>query len=91
VSPSTRAAISWPDFADACASATGKNVKALPLPLSLLYPVAGLTTVIKAMTGKGHLTLGKLGEFLYDDWSVTSELQTNTDLHLALKRTIEDN
>ena len=90
VSPSTRAAISWPDFADACSKATHKNVKTLPLPLSVLYPVAGLTTIVKAMTGKGHLTLGKLGEFLYDDWSVTGDLQSETDFHLALKKTIED-
>lgn len=89
VSPSTRAAISWPDFTEACAKATGKKVRAIPLPLLLLYPVAGLTTLIKAMTGKGHLTLGKLGEFLYDDWSVEDELQSGTDLHLALKKTIE--
>jgi nucleoside-diphosphate-sugar epimerase len=89
VLPSTRASISWPEFADACTQATGKRVRAIPLPLSLLYPVAGLTTALKAMTGKGHLTLGKLGEFLYDDWSVESELQSGTDLHLALKKTIE--
>ena len=89
LSPSTRAAISWPDFADACAEATGKKVRAIPLPLSLLYPLAGLITLLKAMTGKGHLTLGKLGEFLYDDWSVMGELQSGTDLHLALKKTID--
>lgn len=89
VSPSTCAAISWPEFADACSKATGKTVRAIPLPLSVLYPVAALTTLLKAMTGHGHLTLGKLGEFLYDDWSVTGELQSGTNLHAALKNTIE--
>lgn len=89
VSPSTRASINWPEFADACAQATGKSVRAIPLPLSLLYPVAGLTTALKAMTGKGHLTLGKLGEFLYEDWSVEGDLQSGTDLHSALEKTIE--
>ncbi|RZV43728.1 MAG: NAD-dependent epimerase/dehydratase family protein [Acidimicrobiales bacterium] len=89
VSPSTRAAISWPDFAAACSSARGEEVKAIPLPLSLLYPVAGLTTLTKAITGKGHLTLGKLGEFLYDDWSVEAGLQSDTDFSLALKKTLD--
>jgi nucleoside-diphosphate-sugar epimerase len=90
LSPSTQARISWPQFAEQCEKAIGKKVRTIPLPVSVLYPVAGLTTLVKSMTGKGHLTLGKLNEFLYEDWSVESGLQSGTDLQTALRKTILD-
>jgi len=90
VSPSTKAKITWPEFADQCAAAIDKDVKPLRMWLALLYPVAGLTTLVKAMTGKGHLTLGKLNEFLYDDWSVEDDLESGTDLQEALRKTIQN-
>jgi len=88
VSVSTRSCLTWPEFADECALATGKKVRVLPLPLSILYPVAAVTSVTKRVLGKGHLTLGKLREFLYEDWSLDAETQTDTDLQTVLKQTI---
>ncbi len=88
VSVATRASLTWPEFADECAQALGAKVRVFPLPLSVLYPVAAINSVTKRVFGKGHLTLGKLNEFLYDDWSVAAENETQTLLQLALKQTI---
>ena len=88
VSMSTRASITWPEFAAECAAASGRSVKAVPVPLSLLYPVSAITSVTKRLFGMGHLTLGKLGEFLYEDWSIDADLESGTDLQMALKKTI---
>jgi hypothetical protein len=62
-----------------------------PLPLSVLYPIAAVNSVTKRVFGKGHLTLGKLKEFLYEDWSVDTEDETQTVLQSALKQTILGN
>lgn len=92
ISVATRACITWPEFASECAEAYGKSVRILPLPLWVLYAVAAVTSVTKRVLGKGHLTLGKLREFLYDDWSISTDLQADTDLQAVLKTTIlEDN
>jgi len=90
VSLSTRASITWPEFAAECEAAIGKKVKVIRVPLALLYPVAGMTSVTKRTLGLGHLTLGKLREFLYEDWSVDAEFQTGTDLQKALRATINE-
>ncbi len=84
----TRACLTWPEFAEECAKASGKSVKILPLPLSFLYSVAAVTSVTKRVLGMGHLTLGKLQEFLYEDWSISADLQTDTDLQEVLRKTI---
>jgi hypothetical protein len=68
--------------------ALGQKVTPFPIPVSVLMVVAIVTTIVKAITGRGHLTLGKLREFLYEDWSVEDELQSGTDLQAALKTTI---
>ena len=91
VSVATKASLTWPEFAAQCAQALDKPVRVLPLPLSLLYPVAAINSVTKRVLGKGHLTLGKLEEFLYEDWSVPTEQQTQTPLQSALKQTIKNN
>ncbi len=88
VSMSTRASITWPEFAHECSMAIAQPVTAIPLPLSLLYPVSAITSVTKRLFGAGHLTLGKLGEFLYEDWSIAADLESGTDLQMALKKTI---
>lgn len=88
VSMATRAIITWPEFAKECAQALGKPVRLVRLPLLLLYPVCAVTSVTKRVFGLGHLTLGKLREFLYEDWSIDAELETGTDLQSALKQTI---
>lgn len=88
VSVATRASITWPEFADECAQALDVKVRVFPLPLSVLYLVATINSVTKRVFGKGHLTLGKLNEFLYEDWSVAAQDETKTVLQSALKRTI---
>ena len=69
VSPSTLTDISWPEFAQLCQRAASKPIKLLPIPMPLLYSAAGVTSVTSRLFGAGHLTLGKLREFLYQDWS----------------------
>ncbi len=91
VSVATRASLTWPQFAQLCTQALGKPVRIFPLPLSILYPIAALNSVTKRLFGKGHLTLGKLREFLHEDWSVADEFETDTQLQLALKKTILEN
>jgi len=88
VSVATRASLTWPEFGAECAQALGKPVRVFPLPLSVLYPVAVINSVTKRVFGKGHLTLGKLNEFLYEDWSVSADDETQTVLQSALKQTI---
>jgi len=88
VTVATRASITWPEFGAECAQTLGRPVRVFPLPLSLLYPIAVGNSVTKRLFGKGHLTLGKLKEFLYEDWSVSVENETQTVLQSALKRTI---
>lgn len=90
VTMATRASITWPEFAKVCANAQGKPVKAMPIPLFLLYPVAAMTSATKRVAGVGHLTLGKLREFLYEDWSIDAHLETGTDLQSALYDTIQE-
>ena len=90
VSMSTRASITWPEFAAECEAAIDNKVKVVRLPLALLYVVAGTTSVTKRLFGLGHLTLGKLREFLYEDWSIDAEQQTGTDLQKALRATITE-
>jgi nucleoside-diphosphate-sugar epimerase len=88
VSVATRASLTWPEFADECAQALDAKVRVFPLPLSVLYSVAAINSVTKRVFGKGHLTLGKLNEFLYEDWSVAAQDETKTVLQSALKQTI---
>lgn len=92
VSMATRAVITWPEFANECSQALDQPVRLIRLPLVLLYPVCAVTSVTKRVFGLGHLTLGKLSEFLYEDWSIDAELETEsetgTDLQSALKQTI---
>lgn len=84
----TRASLTWPDFAEQCSHALGRKIRVVPLPLSLLYPVAAITSVSKHLFGKGHLTLGKLKEFLHDDWSVSVSNQSEADFLAAIARTV---
>ncbi|MEE9273354.1 MAG: NAD-dependent epimerase/dehydratase family protein [Robiginitomaculum sp.] len=88
VSKATRSNITWPEFANECSLAMGKPVKSFAIPLAVLYPVAAVTSLTKIVFGKGHLTLEKLQEFLYEDWSIAPEDETETDLQFALKSTI---
>ncbi len=88
VTVATRACLTWPEFAAECAQALDAKVRVFPMPLCVLYPIAAVNSVTKRVFGKGHLTLGKLNEFLYEDWSVSANNETQTVLQLALKKTI---
>jgi len=90
LSPATIGAITWPEFAQALSDALGKTVRPLPLPLPLLYGVAALTSATSRLFGLGHLTLGKLNEFLYEDWSSKDVIHTATPLNEALVETLRD-
>lgn len=89
VYPATLPQTDWAEFADICAQVTGQSVKPFPIPLALLYTVAGLTSVTSHLFGMGHLTLGKLNEFLYEDWSSQDQISGATDLKAALKETMD--
>ncbi len=88
VSPASWPDVTWPGFARMLSEASGKTVHPVPLPLSLLYPLAGLTSVASRMAGKGHLTLGKLNEFLYQDWSSGETIQNAATPQDALRATL---
>lgn len=88
VSPASIPEIGWQDFAKLFEHARGKRVRPLPLPLSVLYPVAGVTSITSQMLGLGHLTLGKLNEFLYQDWSSGDVIQDPTPPIDALRATL---
>lgn len=88
VSPATRPSLTWPEFAGECARAADRTVRPLPLPLSALFFVAGITSVTSRLFGLGHLTLGKLGEFLYDDWSSEDLIHGATPLDQAIAETL---
>lgn len=88
VSPATIDKLTWPDFAKLCETAFGRRIKLIPLPLSVLYPVAGATSITSRTMGLGHLTLGKLAEFLHPDWSSETLISGATQPIEALKQTM---
>ena len=89
VSPATVPLTTWPEFAAQCSKAADQKIRAYPLPLPLLYGFAGFTSVTSRLFGVGHLTLGKLNEFLYQDWSSKDALAKATPLDTALKETLK--
>ena len=88
VSPATAGSMTWPDFATIAAEAVDKPIKLLPLPLSLLYPFAGVMSLLSLSFGIGHLTLGKLREFLYEDWSSDDVIQSDISMADRLAQTL---
>lgn len=89
-SPATIDHMRWLDFAKYSSQAVGRPVRPLRLPLFCLYPVAAVTTVTSRLFNKGHLTLGKLNEFLYEDWSGADVLPDATPFVIALQQTLRD-
>jgi len=83
-SPATICRVTWPDFAKLCTQSLPRPVKAVPLPLPALYSVAAATSATSRLFGLGHLTLGKLREFLYDDWSSDDRIDDATPFPEAL-------
>ena len=88
VSPCNLGEITWPEFGEMAARAAGRNVRVIPIPLAVIYPVAGLTSISSRLLNIGHLTLGKLREFLYDDWSSTDVIQDAPLMEERLRETL---
>jgi hypothetical protein len=79
--------LTWENFALNAGTALGINVKATPIPLPVIKTIAAATSVTSRLLGKGHLTLGKLREFLYEDWSSQDVIQNPTSFIEALRIT----
>jgi len=89
ISPATLGSITWPDFAAVCRQALERPVKLISIPKSLLFCVAGATNLTSRFFGRGHLTLGKLREFLYEDWSSSDSISEATPIKEALLATLQ--
>ncbi len=89
VSPANIDRVDWLEFGNLCEKAFNRRVKVFPLPLSVLYPVAGVTSITSRLMGMGHLTLDKLGELLHADWSSETLILGATPPIEALKITME--
>ena len=76
-----------PDFAQAASEALGRRVTARPIALPVIKAVAAATSVSSRLFGKGHLTLGKLREFRYEDWTSADVIQNPTPFIDALRIT----
>jgi len=74
-------------FASHAGEALGISVKPIPIPLAVIKTIAALTSVTSRFFGMGHLTLGKLREFLYEDWSSQDVIQNATPFVEALRVT----
>jgi nucleoside-diphosphate-sugar epimerase len=88
VSPCNVGNVTWPEFAEMASAAAGRSVKALPIPLPVIFPVAASTSLTSRLLNKGHLTLGKLREFRYDDWSSTDLIEGVPSMESRLRETL---
>ena len=87
VTPCTISALTWEAFAQDAGRALDISVKAAPIPLLIIKTIAAATSVTSRLFGIGHLTLGKLREFLYEDWSSEDVIQNATPFIEALRVT----
>jgi len=87
VTPCTVPALTWETFAADAGEALGITVKPTPIPLPVIKTIAAATSVSSRLFGAGHLTLGKLREFLYEDWSSQDVIQNATPFIEALRIT----
>ena len=89
VIPASIPSLTWQDFADAAGDIMGRTIKVVPLPVTVLKVIAGINSAFLRRLINPHLTLGKLSEFLYDDWSVAEAIESPTALKTALRETLE--
>ena len=87
LAPCTVSALTWENFAAEAGRALDIMVKPTPIALPLIKTIAAGTSVTSRLFGKGHLTLGKLREFLYEDWSSQDVIQNPTPFIDALRIT----
>lgn len=89
VSPSTLKAVTMPEFANYGALALNRSVRAFPVPLFLLYPIAAITTLTLRLFSIGHLSLGKLAEFRYEHWQSNDLVSNPTSMVEAISITVQ--
>lgn len=89
LTPCSVSALTWEQFAADAGQALGISVKATPIPLPIIKVIAAGTSLTSRLFGIGHLTLGKLREFLYEDWSSQDVIQNATPFIEALRITAE--
>ncbi len=87
VTPCSVPALTWPDFASSAGQALGISVTTQPIPIPVIKTLAAATSVYSRFLGLGHLTLGKLREFRYEDWSSQDVIQDATPFIDALRET----
>ena len=87
VTPCSVRALTWPRFAQNAQQALGISVKIQPIPIPIIKAIAAGTSLTSRLFGKGHLTLGKLREFRYEDWSSQDVIQDATPFIEALRET----
>ena len=88
VSPCNVGAVTWPEFGQMAARAADRPVRVIPIPLPIIYLVAAVTSVTSRLLNIGHLTLGKLREFLYEDWSSEDVIQDALPMEDRLRETL---
>lgn len=88
VSPCNIGAITWPEFGAMASRAANCKIRVFPIPLPVIYPVAAITSATSRLFNKGHLTLGKLREFLYEDWSSVDVIQDAPLMEDRLRETL---
>lgn len=89
LTPCSVPALTWERFAADAGQALAMPVKVTPIPLPIIRTLAAGTSVTSRLFGAGHLTLGKLQEFLYEDWSSQDVIQNSTPFIEALRITAE--
>lgn len=88
ISPCNTGAVNWLEFGEMASRAADRNVRVIPIPLAVIYPVSAITSMSSRLLGKGHLTLGKLREFLYDDWTSIDMIQDAPPMEDRLRQTL---
>ncbi|CAM3789455.1 NAD(P)H-binding protein [Litorimonas haliclonae] len=88
VSPSTTGALTMPQLAEYGEVALDRRVRAFPIPLIILYPVATITTLTLRLFSIGHLSLGKLAEFRYEHWQSNDLVSNPTPMAEAIAKTV---
>ncbi len=89
VSPATERALTMPQFAKYGEDALERPVRAFPVPLMILYPVAAITTLTLRLFSIGHLSLGKLAEFRYEHWQSNDLVSNPTPMAEAIAKTVQ--
>lgn len=89
VSPATIGALTMPQLAKYGEEALSRSVRAFPIPLIILYPVAAITTLTLRLFSIGHLSLGKLAEFRYEHWQSNDLVSNPTPMAEAIAKTVQ--